>query len=180
MRHFICITAIFLILGIWLTSCKTQQLTSNTETKYDSIVIEKLIPYALPEDSAKIRALLECDENGKVVLRWFDEEHTKRVKLQFKLDSLGNLLANFETAHDTVYLPVKETTVGKKTMTQAIVTREVEKKLNWWQKLFIWTGGIAWVVSILALVVWINKKKNLASSLFSLFNKGDYLRHYPN
>lgn len=160
MRHFICITAIFLILGIWLTSCKTQQLTSNTETKYDSIVIEKLIPYALPEDSAKIRALLECDENGKVVLRWFDEEHTKRVKLQFKLDSLGNLLANFETARDTVYLSVKKTAVGKKTMTQSIVTREIEKKLNWWQKLFIWTGGIVWIVGIIILVFFIKKNYN--------------------
>ncbi|MFV0327712.1 MAG: hypothetical protein ACK5LF_25625 [Bacteroides xylanisolvens] len=158
MKHLIYITAIFLILGIWLTSCKTQQLTSSTETKYDSIVIEKLIPYALPEDSAKVRALLECDKNGKVVLRWFDEEHTKRVKLQFKLDSLGNLLANFETARDTVYLSVKETMVGKKTMTQSILTREIEKRLNWWQKVFIWTGGITWIVGFCALVYWINKR----------------------
>ncbi len=171
MKHLIYITAIFLTLGIWLTSCKTQQLTSNTETKYDSIVIEKLIPYVLPEDSAKIRALLECDENGKVVLRWFDEEHTKRVKLQFKSDSLGNLLANFETAHDTVYLPVKETTVGKKTMTQSIVTREVEKKLNWWQKLFSWTGGIAWIVAIVVLVYRINERANWISLLIGLIKK---------
>jgi hypothetical protein len=121
-------------------------------------VIEKLIPYALPEDSAKIRALLECDENGKVVLRWFDEEHTKRVKLQFKLDSLGNLLANFETARDTVYLSVKKTAVGKKTMTQSIVTREIEKKLNWWQKLFIWTGGIVWIVGIIFLITKMNER----------------------
>ena len=60
--------------------------------------------------------------------------------MQFSLNSFENLLANFETVRDTVYLPVKETTVGKKTITQSIVTREVEKKLSWWQKLFIWTG----------------------------------------
>ena len=163
MKHLIYITAIFLTLGIWLTSCRTHKLISNVETKYDSIVIEKLVPYPLPEDTARIRALLECDENGKVVLRWFDEEHTKRVKLQFKLDSLGNLLANFETARDTVYLPVKETTVGKKTMTQSIVTREVEKKLNWWQKLFVWTGCIAWIVGIIRLIYWTNKRFNWIS-----------------
>lgn len=171
MKHLIYITAIFLTLGIWLTSCRTQQLTSNAKTKYDSIVIEKLIPYALPEDSAKIRALLECDENGKVVLRWFDEEHTKRVKLQFKLDSLGNLLANFGTAHDTVYLPVKETTVGKKTMTQSNVTREVEKKLNWWQKLFIWTGLITWTIGIVILIVWLNKETRCFGVLWRVINK---------
>lgn len=151
---------ILLLLVISLMcSCRTaKQISTSTETKYDSIVVEKLVPYPLPEDTARIRALLECDENGKVVLRWFDEEHTKRVKLQFKLDSLGNLLANFETARDTVYLPVKETTVGKKTMAQSIVTGEVEKKLSWWQKLFIWTGGIAWIVGIIVLVVWVNRK----------------------
>ena len=78
--------------------------------------------------------------------------------MQFSLNSFENLLANFETARDTVYLPVKETTVGKKTMTQAIVTREVEKKLNWWQKLFVWTGGSVWIVGIVILMIWANKK----------------------
>ena len=171
MKRLIYIIAIFFTGVVWFTSCRTQQLTSKTETKYDSVFIEKLVPYALPEDTARIRALLECDENGKVVLRWFDEEHTKRVKLQFKLDSLGNLLANFETARDTVYLPVKEITVGKKTMTQSIVTREVEKKLNWWQKLFIWTGGIAWLLGVIALMVWVNKKSDQLGLLLQLIKK---------
>lgn len=150
--------AIMLAMSIVCSSCRTPKPSVTTVTEYDSIFVEKLVPYPLPEDTARIRALLECDENGKVVLRWFDEEHTKRVKLQFKLDSLGNLLANFETARDTVYLLVKETTVGKKTMTQSIVTREVEKKLNWWQKLFVWTGGSVWIVGIVILMIWANKK----------------------
>ncbi len=171
MKRLIYIIAIFFTGVVWFTSCRTQQLTSKTETKYDSVFIEKLVPYALPEDTARIRALLECDENGKVVLRWFDEEHTKRVKLQFKLDSLGNLLANFETARDTVYLPVKETTVGKKTMTQSIVTREVEKKLNWWQKIFIWTGGIAWIVGGIALVIRMRKKTGRLDMLRKLMGR---------
>ena len=162
---------IMLAMSIVCSSCRTPKPSVTTVTEYDSIFVEKLVPYPLPEDTARIRALLECDENGKVVLRWFDEEHTKRVKLQFKLDSLGNLLANFETARDTVYLPVKETTVGKKTMTQSIVTREVEKKLNWWQKLFIWTGGIAWIVGILALVAWVNRKTGWVNLLLKLVEK---------
>lgn len=149
---------IMLAMSIVCSSCRTPKQSVTTVTEYDSVFVEKLVPYPLPEDTARIRALLECDENGKVVLRWFDEEHTKRVKLQFKLDSLGNLLANFETARDTVYLPVKETTVGKKTMTQSIETREVEKKLNWWQKLFLWTGGVAWIVGIIYLIIKMNER----------------------
>ena len=93
------------------------------------------------------------------------------MKLQFKLDSLGNLLANFETARDTVYLPVKETTVGKKTMTQSIVTREVEKKLNWWQKLFVWTGGVAWIVGGIALVIRMRKKTGRLDMLRKLMGR---------
>lgn len=162
---------IMLAMSIVCSSCRTPKPSITTVTEYDSVFVEKLVPYALPEDTAKIRALLECDENGKVVLRWFDEEHSKRVKLQFKLDSLGNLLANFETARDTVYLPVKETTVGKKTMTHSIVTREVEKKLNWWQKLFSWTGGISWIVGIVVLMIWVNKKTGWVTLLCKFINK---------
>lgn len=162
---------IMLAMSIVCSSCRTPKPSVTTVTEYDSVFVEKLVPYPLPEDTARIRALLECDENGKVVLRWFDEEHTKRVKLQFKLDSLGNLLANFETARDTVYLPVKETTVGKKTMTQSIVTREVEKKLNWWQKLFVWTGGIAWFFAIVFFVCWTNNKTSCISLFLGLIKK---------
>ncbi|WP_321331535.1 hypothetical protein [uncultured Bacteroides sp.] len=165
------LVSIILVLISFFACRSAKQISTNTEAKYDSIVVEKLVPYALPEDSAKIRALLECDKNGKVVLKWFDEEHTKRVNLQFKLDSLGNLLAYFETARDTIYLPVKETTVGKKIMTQSIVTRVVEKKLNWWQKLFIWTGGIAWIVAIIIFLVWTNNKTSWISLLLGFIKK---------
>ncbi len=171
MKHLIYITAIFLILGIWLTSCRTQQLTSNAETKYDSIVIEKLIPYALPEDSAKIRALLECDENGKIVLKWFDEEHTKRMRLQFSLDSLGYLMTTAKTELDTVYLPHTIINVGKNRISQSIATIYIEKKLSWWKVALIWTGGIVWLIAIIALVYWTNQKTYLLNKLWILIKR---------
>lgn len=43
----------------------------------------------------------------------------------------------------------------------------VDKKLNWWQKLFIWTGGIVWIVGIVALIAWINKKNGWLCRLLS-------------
>lgn len=171
MKHLIYITAIFLILGIWLTSCKTQQLTSSTETKYDSIVIEKLIPYALPEDSAKIRALLECDKSGKVVLKWFDEEHTKRMRLQFSLDSLGYLMTTAKTELDTVYLPHTIINVGKNSISQSIAAIYIEKKLSWWKAALIWTGGIVWLIAIIALIYWTNQKTDLLNKLWKLIKK---------
>jgi len=166
-------TGILLLLIISLMcSCRTaKQASTSTETKYDSIVVEKLVPYALPEDSAKIRALLECDKNGKVVLKWFDEEHSKRMSLQFSLDSLGNLLTSAKTEPDTVYLPQTTINVGKKSVSQSVVTVPVEKKLSWWQTTLIWTGVIAWIVTIIALVYWTNKKTGCISFCLGLIRK---------
>ena len=153
-----------MMFGIILTlatlySCRTAKQTSTSiETKYDSIVVEKLVPYALPEDSAKIRALLECDKNGKVVLKWFDEEHSKRMSLQFSLDSLGYLLTTAKTEPDTVYLPQTTINVGKNSISQSVVTIPVENKLSWWQTTLIWTGGIAWIIGIVVLISWSNRK----------------------
>ena len=162
---------LLLIIGL-MCSCRTAKQTStSTETKYDSIVVEKLVPYALPEDSAKIRALLECDKNGKVVLKWFDEEHSKRMKLKFSLDSLGNLLTTAETEPDTAYLPQTTINVAKKSVSQSVVTLPVEKKLSWWKTTLIWTGGIAWLVVIITLLYWSNKKTNWLSLLWKLIKK---------
>lgn len=151
---------LLLFAGILMSACRTsKQSSTNTETKYDSIVIEKLVPFPVPGDSGIIRALLECDKNGKVVLKWFDEEHSKRMSLQFSLDSLGNLKASAKTEPDTVYLPVKNTSVKSKIAKTRIFGYPVEKKLSWWQTTLIWTGGIAWIVFVVALVFWISKKE---------------------
>jgi hypothetical protein len=150
-----------------LSSCKaTKQVSNNIETRYDSVVIEKLIPYTLPEDSAKISALLECDKKGKVTLKWFKEEHSKRMSLQFSLDSLGNLQTTAKTEPDTVYLPQTTINVGNKSISQSVVTVPVKKKFSWWQNLFIWTGVTTWFAIIIALIYWANKKNGLLGLLW--------------
>lgn len=58
-------------------SCKTKYVP--VESKDDSVVVEKLAEVQLPPDSATIRALLECDENGKVVLSWMDIANSKNA-----------------------------------------------------------------------------------------------------
>jgi hypothetical protein len=44
----------------------------------------------------------------------------------------------------------------------------VEKKLSWWQTLFIWTGGITWIIIIIGLIVWTNKRTSWISGLLKL------------
>ena len=117
------------------------------EGQKDSIVVEKLVEVQLPPDSATIRALLECDENGKVVLNWLDIANSKNAQAQLTIDSLGNLLAKMKTQPDTVYLPSKEVTVNK----EVKVPYPVEKELTKWQKLCVNVGG--WAIGIVIITI---------------------------
>ena len=146
-----CITlAPFMCLFI-LCSCRTVKYVP-VESNADSVVVEKLVEIQLPPDSATIRALLECDENGKVVLDWLDIANSKNAQAQLTIDSLGNLLAKMRTLQDTVYLPSKEVTVTK----EVKVLYPVEKELTKWQKLCVNVGGwaIGIVIITILVVVW--------------------------
>lgn len=150
------ILIILLTAAIW--SCRSRMPGSvPVQTSKDSIFIEKLVPVAQPADSAVIRALLECDENGKVVLQWLDMANSKNVALQFTIDSLGNVLAKMEVPPDTVY--AKETTksVGQKDE----VPVYIEKELSGWERWKMEAGG--WLtgalgVAVVAGAVWLWKR----------------------
>lgn len=119
------------------------------ESSTDSIVVEKLVEVQLPPDSATIRALLECDENGKVVLSWLDIANSRNAQAQLTIDSLGNLLAKMRTLPDTVYLPSKEVTVIK----EVKVPYPVEKELTRWQQMKLELGGWAFGIIITAALI---------------------------
>lgn len=127
-----------------LSGCRTKIQPVAIESRTDSIYIDKLIPYPMPADSASIRALMECDENGKVVLRWLDMANTKNVELMFALDSLGNVIANMRVPRDTLYLPSKEIYMDRKVE----IPIPVEKELSRWEKIKIEVGG--WAIGLLS------------------------------
>lgn len=142
-----CITLAPFMCLLLVCSCKTKYVP--VESKADSVVVEKLVEVQLPPDSATIRALLECDENGKVVLAWLDIANSKNAQAKLVIDSLGNLLAKMKTQPDTVYLPSKEVTVAK----EVKVHYPVEKELTKWQKLCVNVGGWAIVIVIVTILV---------------------------
>ena len=124
------------------------------ESSTDSIVVEKLVEVQLPPDSSTIRALLECDENGRVVLSWLDIANSRNAQAKLTIDSLGNLLAKMRTQPDTVYLPSKEVTVTK----EVKMPYPVEKELTRWQHIKLELGGWAFGIIIaftLIIVGWI-------------------------
>lgn len=133
-----------------LCSCRTKYVP--VESKADSVVVEKLVEVQLPPDSATIRALLECDENGKVVLAWLDIANGKNAQAQLTIDSLGNLLAKMKTQPDTIYLPSKEVTVTKEVQ----VPYQVEKELTRWQQIKLEFGGWAFGIIITISFIFIS------------------------
>jgi hypothetical protein len=128
-----------------LGSCRTKYVP--VESKADSVVVEKLVEVQLPPDSSTIRALLECDENGKVVLSWLDIANSRNAQAQLTIDSLGNLLAKMRTQPDTVYLPSKKVTVTK----EVKVPYPVEKELTKWQQFRLDFGG--WAIGIVIITI---------------------------
>lgn len=140
-----CITLAPFMCLLVLCSCRTKYVP--VESSADSVVVEKLVEVQLPPDSVTIRALLECDENGKVVLAWLDIANSRNAQAQLTIDSLGNLLAKMRTQQDTVYLPSKEVTVTK----EVKVPYPVKKELTRWQNLKLELGG--WALSIIITAV---------------------------
>ena len=135
-----------LLFALW--SCRSVKYVP-VESTADSIVVEKLVEVQLPPDSSTIRALLECDENGRVVLSWLDIANSRNAQAQLTIDSLGNLLAKMRTQPDTVYLPSKEVTVTK----EVKVPYPVEKDLTRWQQMKLELGGWAFGIIITAALI---------------------------
>lgn len=155
MREYAKIIILLFLLFVFYACSSVKQVP--VESKVTIVEKEKLVPVVNPADSANIQALLECDENGKVILAWFNTEKSKNTLLEFKLDSLGNLLAKMKVPPDTIYIKGKETTIEKEI--PKIIEVEVEKKLTIWQLIKVKIGGIAIVVSLVFILVFILVKK---------------------
>ena len=147
---------------LFLSGCRTKIQPVAIENRTDSIYIDKLVPYPMPADSASIRALMECDEHGKVVLRWLDMANTKNVELMFALDSLGNVIANMRVTRDTLYLPSKEIYVDRKVEVPVLVEKELSRGEKIKIEVGVWAIGLlsgCLIIGIGYVVRWLAYKK---------------------
>jgi hypothetical protein len=122
--------------------CRTQQTgtTRIITLRGDTVIRNRVVPVVSPADSARIKALMRCDENGRVLLDWYEQECSKNARLKFKLDSVGKLMIDFDVLRDTVYIPVADTTVNRSSSVEEVKTVEVERKMRWWEKYLIGVG----------------------------------------
>lgn len=118
---------LFLILLVLvLCGCKT---TEYIPVAGETVVKEQVqyVPVVNPADSAMLEALLECSEDGEVLLKWFEATKSEKADLEIQLDSLGRLLTIMRIPEDTIKVPVKSSTTEKLIPYKV----EVEKSLSW-------------------------------------------------
>jgi len=151
------ITTIILLLCV---SCKARKEVVKVATHIDSVYVERLVPVKLPSDSSTIKALLECNTNGRVVLSQLRTETTKNAYLNFLLDSLGNLQMQTIVSHDTIY--VKSDSISVRGVTTEY--EYIEKQLGKWDSFILrfgnWMFGglcIAILFIIISLIIRIKR-----------------------
>jgi len=129
---------IFLILMCLfaLFACKTKKEIIY-EQKRDSVYAQRLIPVSLPTDTLKVKALLECNAQGRVIANRLELETTRNMRLSFLLDSIGNLRVQTVVDYDTIYLPSDSIHINN-VLTEFV---EVEKKLSKWDSFILRFGN---------------------------------------
>lgn len=163
MRLFSLCLYIPLIAGA-LVSCRSARQDTNQSVIHvvttDTVVKERIVSVATPEDSARIVALLRCDSTGKVLLDSYRQECSRNARLQFTLDSLGNVKADFTTVADTIYINVPDTVIKTVETTNEVKERivEVERKRSIWESFLLVCGLIA--CGILAVKILLKKVSN--------------------
>lgn len=77
------------------------------------------------------------------------------------IDSVGLLhhsIQNNGSIPSKIVYKTKDRVVNNEVPVEVVKTVEVEKKLNWWQKLFIWSGVIAWIYLSVKILMFFKKQ----------------------
>lgn len=123
---------VYLLLGTLLSSCTT----TKTVTKEVPVTVEKVTRDTLLQTRWRVDTVMERD-SIVVTQQGTDRWRTKYV-LRVRVDTI------FKSRVDTV---PKVVTVTKET------TREVPRRLKWWQVALQWLGGLSLVGGILCIML---------------------------
>ena len=191
MKHLIYITAIFLTLGIWLTSCKSPKQAMETNTEAKSInssnevkVKNDSIDLTVSRD---VKWMKEWMNNfsfdfSKNETNWSAPDSTGKQyptstsETTGKASSQSKGTEQFNDNSELQYQRITHAIDSLRKRVEMLIKQDqspvtVERKLSWWQKMLIWTGGIAWIVGIVVLMIWVNKKTGLIRYLLKTYKK---------
>ena len=147
MKKLIYIIAIFILFGTCVIGCKSveyipvETVKTVKEILRDTLIQTKLVVYHDTVSSADTISHLE-NIYAESWAKWSNGmlSHSLKIK-DISIPVKATIKDTHEIDSIRVPYPVKGDTVY------------VEKKLSWWENLFVWTGGIAWIGGVILLVV---------------------------
>lgn len=147
--HAALLLTLALLMASAICSCskKVYVPVVRTVVRTDSVAVHRadsLTRLLHTRDTLVIRDSITTTVRGDTVCKeaWRIRD---RVSLVHDTVRIGSGFTAERIRLDSVRVP-EVVTVEK------VVTKEVEKKLNWWRKCFLWTGGIFWSVFALGII----------------------------
>ena len=154
--------AICIAMMVWMCSCRTPQPIVQTEVK--EVLVERTITdtiVTIAPDSASIKALLECDSAGNVLIKELEEVQGKNVSLALALKNLKGKPATLsvDCKQDSLekVIALKDETIKELSNNKQTETIEV-KYIPDFVKVFAWIGGGACLLVLIAIVLWVYRK----------------------
>ncbi len=148
-----------IILAWLMTACKTPQPIVQTEVK--EVIVEREVRdtiVTITPDSASIKALLECDSAGNVLIKELEETQGKNVALQAQLKNTNKGTAIvIDCKQDSLERVIasqneKISELSNNKQTETIEVKYIPSFVKW----LAWIGAGA----ILLVVLWVVLKVN--------------------
>ena len=157
------VAAICVAMLVWmLQACRTPQPIVQTEVK--EVLVERTITdtiVTIAPDSASIKALLECDSAGNVLIKELEEVQGKNVSLALALKNAKGKPATLsvDCKQDSLekVIALKDETIKELSNNKQTETIEV-KYIPAFVKVFAWIGGGACLLVLIAIVLWVYRK----------------------
>lgn len=155
------LVALFVLM---IQSCKSPQPIVKTEVK--EVLVERTITdtiVTIAPDSASIKALLECDSAGNVLIKELEEVQGKNVSLALALKNsnkgkpIGTL--SVDCKQDSLQILVdkyKEELIqaSKNLQEKMIEVKYIPSFVKW----LAWIGAASILLAILAIALWVYRK----------------------
>ena len=144
-----------------LQSCKTNQPIVQTEVK--EVVVEKEVRdtiVTIAPDSASIKALLECDSAGNVLIKELQEAQGKNVALQAQLKNTNKGTAIvIDCKQDSLERVIalqneKISELSNNKQTETIEVKYIPDIVKW----FAWIGAFFVVFYLVKIGLWVYRK----------------------
>lgn len=143
----------YIVIMLCIVSCRTQASYTLTDTVHiETIHRDTVISFAA--DSASIKALLQCDSVGNVLLQQIDFLQGNNITLQTKLlhnSPVTTLLVDCK--QDSLQKEIELLTTKVKQNRVEVRTVEIPKKMNVWQAFIHVSGYLAWTCLILGFIL---------------------------